>query len=408
MKILLVNTVINRGSVGRITADLYREIEASGNEAILGIGREPWDDSYKGRLIGNKSDFYVHVMKNFVQGESGFGSDAVTVQFLKWVDEEKPDLIHLQNIHGFYIQIERLFAYIKKRNIPVVWTLHDCWPYTGHCAFYDYAACDKWKTGCNNCIHHAKVYPYALFKDNTVSSYNRKRKAFCGVQNLTIVTPSKWLKGQLAESFLKEYPVEVIYNGIDLDIFKPSEDPDVKTKQPCPIVLGVANVWEHRKGLNYFKKLARDLPDNCKIHLIGVNKKQIKELSKEFGDKMILTPHTNGQAELAKAYQEATVFVNATLEDNFPTTNLEAMACGTPVITYQTGGSGESVSDKSGIVVYRASYDGLLQAVKEVLDGMKTFSQEECRKQALNYDKHNRYREYLELYQKILKKAGQS
>ena len=172
--------------------------------------------------------------------------------------------------------------------------------------------------------------------------------------------------------------------------------------------MGVANVWEHRKGLNYFKKLARDLPDNCKIHLIGVNKKQIKELSKEFGDKMILTPHTNGQAELAKAYQEATVFVNATLEDNFPTTNLEAMACGTPVITYQTGGSGESVSDQSGIVVYRASYDGLLQAVKDVLDKTKTFSQEDCRKQALNYDKHTRYQEYLELYKKVLQQADHS
>ena len=289
MKILLVNTVINRGSVGRITADLYHEIEASGNEALLGIGREPWDSSFKGRLIGNKGDFYLHVMKNFVQGQAGFGSDAVTAEFLKWVDEVKPDLIHLQNIHGFYIQIERLFAYIKKRNIPVVWTLHDCWSFTGHCAFYDYAACDKWKTGCNNCIHHAKVYPYALLKDNSVASYNRKRKAFCGVQNLTIVTPSQWLKKQLAESFLKEYPVEVIYNGIDLDVFKPSGDPDIKEKQPYPIVLGVANVWEHRKGLSYFKKLARDLPDNCKIHLIGVNKKQIKELSKEFGEKMILS-----------------------------------------------------------------------------------------------------------------------
>ncbi|MGN0248376.1 MAG: glycosyltransferase [Lachnospiraceae bacterium] len=406
MKILLVNTVINRGSVGRITADLYHEIEASGNEALLGIGREPWDSSFKGRLIGNKGDFYLHVMKNFVQGQAGFGSDAVTAEFLKWVDEVKPDLIHLQNIHGFYIQIERLFAYIKKRNIPVVWTLHDCWPFTGHCAFYDYAACDKWKTGCNNCIHHAKVYPYALLKDNSVASYNRKRKAFCGVQNLTIVTPSQWLKNQLAESFLKEYPVEVIYNGIDLDVFKPSGDPDIKEKQPYPIVLGVANVWEHRKGLNYFKKLARDLPQNCKIHLIGVNKKQIKELKKEFGDRMILTPHTNGQEELAKAYQEATVFVNATLEDNFPTTNLEAMACGTPVVTYRTGGSGESVSDKSGIVVYRASYDGLLQAVCDVLDKKRIFSQKDCRNQALQYDKHTRYQEYLKLYNKILSSAN--
>lgn len=404
MKILVINTVLNRGSVGRITADLYHEIEASGNEALLGIGREPYDEAYKGRLIGNKKDFYIHVMKNFIQGEAGFGSDAVTAEFLKWVDEQKPDLIHLQNIHGFYIQIERLFAYLKKRNIPVIWTLHDCWPFTGHCAYYDYAACDKWKKGCYDCIHHAKVYPYALLKDNSLAAYNRKRKAFCGVENLTIVTPSKWLQGQLAESFLKEYPVKVIYNGIDLEVFKPSEDENIKNSQGYKIVLGVANVWEHRKGLNYFKKLARDLPNDCKIHLIGVNKKQIKELSKEFGDKMILTAHTNGQKELAKAYQEATVFVNATLEDNFPTTNLEALACGTPVITYNTGGSGESVTEQTGKVVYRAAYDQLLEAIKGVLDGRDVYKSQDCRSHALQYDKHVRLQEYIKLYEEIGKK----
>lgn len=407
MKILLINTVLNHGSVGKITADLYQEIEASGNEAFLGIGRGTRDPAYKGRMIGNKSDFYRHVVRNFLLGEAGFGSEATTDAFLKWVDTIKPDLIHLQNIHGFYIQVEKLFAYIKKHDIPTVWTLHDCWAYTGHCAFYDYAACDKWKTGCHDCIHHAKVYPYALLKDNSIASYNRKRKAFCGVKNMTIVTPSQWLKGQLAESFLKEYPVEVIYNGINLDVFKPSEDPDIKKKTPYPVVLGVANVWEHRKGLNYFRKLARDLPDNCRIRLIGVNKKQIRELSKEFGDKMILESRTANQEELAKAYQEATVFVNATLEDNFPTTNLEALACGTPVVTYRTGGSGESITEDSGIVVYRASYDRLLAAVQDVVNGVKVFSTQDCRKRAMEYDRHARYQEYLELYTRILDKAGE-
>lgn len=402
MKILLINTVINRGSVGRITADLYYEIEASGNEAYVAIGREPYDESYKGMLIGSKGDFYAHVMRNFLLGEAGFGSEAVTKNLIAWIDEIKPDLIHLQNVHGFYLQIESFFSYVKKKKIPMVWTMHDCWAYTGHCAYYDYAACDKWKKGCNNCIHHAKVYPYALFKDNSIAAYARKRKAFCGVENLTIVTPSKWLKGQIAESFLKDYNVEVIYNGIDLDIFKPDDAMDLETKQNQKIILGVANVWEHRKGLNYFRKLAYDLPDDCKIHLIGVNKKQIKELSKEFGDKMILTAHTNGQAELAKAYQQATVFVNATLEDNFPTTNLEALACGTPVITYNTGGSGESVTEKTGKVVYRASYDRLLEAVQNVLSKKDVYLPSDCRAHAMEYDKHIRYQEYLDLYERIL------
>jgi len=406
MKILLINTVLNRGSVGRITGDLYRTIEKSGNEAILGIGREPWDSSYKGMVIGTKGDFYNHVSMNFIFGEAGFGSVAVTKRFLSWIDEQKPDLIHLQNIHGFYIQIELLFEYIKKNNIPVVWTLHDCWPYTGHCAFYSFAACDKWKEGCHDCIHHAKVYPYSLLKDNSINTYSRKRKAFCGVKNMTIVTPSKWLKNELSQSFLREYPVEVIQNGIDLDIFTPDcvpgdENSESGNESQEKIILGVANVWELRKGLVYFKKLAKDLPDNYKVHLVGVKKKQIKELKKEFGDKMILTEHTNGQKELAKAYREAAVFVNATLEDNFPTTNLEALACGTPVITYETGGSGEAVTSETGMVVRRGDYDRLLNAV---LDATKNdmFTKEACRSHAMNFNRDTRYEDYLKLYEKVL------
>lgn len=414
MKILQVNTVIRSGSVGRITADLYEMIKASGNEARVAVGREPFPEDMDGILIGNKGDFYRHVMKNFFLGEAGFGSADVTKRFLAWMEKEKPDLIHLHNIHGFYLQVELLFDYIKKRNIPVVWTLHDCWSFTGHCAYYDYAACDKWKEGCNNCIHHAKVYPYALFKDNSIDAYKRKRTAFCGVKNLTIVTPSHWLKGQVEQSFLKEYPVKVIHNGIDLDIFCPQElkvgetaladgESNLVQKKDKKIVLGVANVWEHRKGLSYFKKLANDLSDEYEIQLIGVSKKQKKELDKKYKGKIKAMMRTSSIEELAEAYRNADVFVNATLEDNFPTTNLEALACGTPVVTYATGGSGESVTEKTGIVVQRANYQALLLAVvKACVDG--AFDSAECRKQAEMYDKHKRYEEYLELYREILEK----
>ncbi len=415
MKILQVNTVIRGSSVGRIMADLYEVIKESGNEARVAVGREPFPEGYEGVLIGNKGDFYRHVMKNFFQGESGFGSEAVTKNFLAWVDREKPDLIHLHNIHGFYIQTELLFSYIKKKKIPVVWTLHDCWSFTGHCAYYDFAACDKWKTGCNNCIHHAKVYPYALFKDNSVDAYARKRKAFCGVENLTIVTPSRWLKGQVEQSFLKEYPVRVIPNGIDLEVFSPggkirgngaqrngAREDGAQGNCAPKIVLGVANIWEFRKGLAYFENLARDLPDGYRVRLIGVNKKQKKELSKKYGEKLIAEERTSGAEELAEAYRNAAVYVNATLEDNFPTTNLEALACGTPVVTYATGGSGEAVSEDTGIVVQRGNYDALKEAVVRAADG--AFDPEACRRRALEFDKNIRYQEYLKLYREILDK----
>ena len=412
MKILQVNTVIRSGSVGRITADLYETIKASGNEARVAVGREPFPEDMDGILIGNKGDFYRHVMKNFFLGEAGFGSADVTRRLLAWMEKEKPDLIHLHNIHGFYLQVELLFDYIKKRNIPVVWTLHDCWSFTGHCAYYDYAACDKWKEGCNNCIHHAKVYPYALFKDNSIDAYKRKRTAFCGVKNLTIVTPSHWLKGQVEQSFLKEYPVKVIPNGINLEVFCPQEmkvkeaasaegECNSAQKKDKKIVLGVANIWEHRKGLSYFEKLANDLSDEYQIQLIGVSKKQKKELDKKYKGKIKAIMRTSSVEELAEAYRTADVFVNATLEDNFPTTNLEALACGTPVVTYATGGSGESVTEKTGIVVQRANYQALLLAVvKACVDG--AFDSAECRKQAEEYDKHKRYEEYLKLYREIL------
>lgn len=428
MKILQVNTVVRGSSVGRIMADLYEVINASGNEALLAVGREPFPDGYNGILIGSKGDFYRHVMRNFVKGESGFGSVEVTKHFLSWIDEQKPDLIHLHNIHGFYLQIELLFDYIKKRDIPVVWTLHDCWSFTGHCAYYDFAACDKWKTGCNTCIHHAKVYPYALFKDNTIASYARKRKAFCGVKNLTIVTPSQWLKEQVEQSFLKEYPVKVIPNGIDLSLFTPKvetlseensqkraeeTEPGIKEKkeEEDKIILGVANIWELRKGLSYFEKLAQDLPDNYRVELIGLNKKQQKKLEEKYGEKVIARGRTANAKELADAYRKASVFVNATLEDNFPTTNLEALACGTPVVTYATGGSGEAVTQTSGIVVQRANYDKLLDAVRKAAEGGENgacaFDAAACRERAEAFDKNKRYQEYLQLYQQISGQAAE-
>lgn len=429
MKILQVNTVIKGSSVGRIMADLYEVIKDSGNEARVAVGREPMPEGYEGVLIGNKGDFYQHVVKNFLQGEAGFGSVETTRKFLSWVDAEKPDLIHLHNIHGFYLQVEMLFEYIKKRDIPVVWTLHDCWSFTGHCAYYDFAACEKWKTGCHTCMQHAKVYPYAIFKDNTTASYARKRKAFCGVKNLTIVTPSHWLKKQVEQSFLKEYPVAVIPNGVDLSVFTPAHTNGVGSENSNGVengryaqngndggnhsddnasgiktILGVANIWELRKGLVYFEKLAKDLPDDYRVELIGVNKKQKRELKKKYGGKVIARERTANVDELVEAYRNAAVFVNATLEDNFPTTNLEALACGTPVVTYETGGSGEAVTQETGIVVRRGSYDKLLEAVLDVSGGR--FLKEDCLKRAKEFDKKTRYEEYLKLYEEVSKKAA--
>ena len=224
MKIVQVNTICGVGSIGRICVDLYETLQKNGEEAYIATGRGSLPPGIKGYVIGNKADFVCHVMKNFTQGKAGFGSKQVTEKFLHWLSEVQPDLVHLHNIHGFYLQIELLFAYLKEHDIPVVWTLHDCWSFTGHCAYFDYIGCEKWKEengGCHNCSIHKSAYPYAIFKDNSKWNYKRKKEVFTGVKNLTIVTPSAWLKGLVEQSFLKEYPVEVIPNGINLDNFIP-------------------------------------------------------------------------------------------------------------------------------------------------------------------------------------------
>ena len=416
MKIVQINTVSSVGSVGRICVDLYDTLQKMGHEPYIAIGRGTLDKRLKGYKIGNVWDFGCHVMKNFFQGKSGFGSAKVTKELIKWLDEVKPHVIHLHNIHGFYLQTELLFAYLKEADIPVVWTLHDCWPFTGHCAYFDYIGCEKWcQGGCYDCKVHAKVYPYALFKDNTQWNYRAKREAYTGVKNLTIVTPSRWLADIVKKSFLKEYPVRVIPNGINLEMFCPDGTSEAGKNtewkqqgklQQYYIVLGVANRWEERKGLVYFEKLAEVLPENYIIKLVGVDNRQAKQLQKKYKNgKIVPITRTANVGELAQLYREADVYVNATMEDNFPTTNLEALACGTPVVTFATGGSAESLSDMCGYVAEKGNLTALEEKVREVCE-QKPFTGQACRARALAFDRNARYKDYIALYQEAAKKQA--
>ena len=410
MKIVLVNTICQRGSVGRICADLYEQLDQKGDTPYMAAGRGRLPGYMRGEVIGNPVDFGFHVLKNFFQGRAGFGSASVTRRFLKWLDEIAPDLIHLHNIHGFYLQTELLFDYLKERKIPVVWTLHDCWPFTGHCAYYDYIGCEKWKeggSGCRSCPVHRKVYPYAIFKDNSVESYRRKKEAFTGVDSLTIVTPSKWLAGQVKQSFLKDYPIRVIPNGIDLSVFNVLSKDAQKLRDMQQAgynhktILGVANYWEERKGLSYLERLAEELPSNYTVEVVGLNKPQISVLRKRHPNGRLLgMERTANPRLLAALYRTADVYVNPTLEDNFPTTNLEALACGTPVVTFDTGGSSESLTEQTGMVVPKGDFDALLAAVKKSCEE-KPFERSACRERAEHFSKESFSHKYVELYDEI-------
>ena len=359
MKVLQINSVCGVGSTGRIATDLYKALEEKGHECVIAYGRGTAPEGIKTIKIGTNFDNYMHVAKTRVFDKHGFGSTKATKEFIKKVEELNPDVIHLHNIHGYYINIEILFDYLKRANKKVIWTLHDCWAFTGHCAYFDYVGCNKWKEGCKECPQK-KEYPNSLLMDSSEWSFNKKKDIFTGVADLTIVTPSKWLAGLVKQSYLSEYKVEVINNGIDLDIFKPTKS-DFRERYGLEnkfIILGVANVWDRRKGLQYLIDLAEKIDDNYKVIIVGVSEKQKKSLPKN----IIGITRTNNIRELVEIYSAADVFVNPTLEDNFPTTNLEAIACGTDIITFDTGGSSESAI-YYGYVTNDKSVDDIIKAI---------------------------------------------
>jgi glycosyltransferase involved in cell wall biosynthesis len=386
-------------------------LEEEGSEGMIAFGRRTAPEGVPAYKFGSNPDMGIHVLHTFLKGEHGFASGKQTGRLIEKIREYDPDIIHLHNIHGFYLDVEQLFWYLKRAGKPVVWTLHDCWSFTGHCAHFDYIGCMKWKTGCEHCPQYRSVYPYALFKDNSRGNYNRKKKAFTGVPSLTVVTPSRWLAGYVKESYLGEYPIRVIPNGIALDKFHPVDRGLCRklSMEGKFIILGVASMWEERKGYAYFEELADRLDDSYQIILIGLSKQKMKKLHPKIHGVM----RTNSMEELAEYYSMADVYVNTTLEDTFPTTNLEALACGTPVITFATGGSVESVDDSTGKIVPKGDTEALIRAIEELRaetdyvsgsSGGEKASEirEACLKKSKEYDKNDRFRDYIQLYRELL------
>ncbi|TQO58787.1 glycosyltransferase [Paraclostridium bifermentans] len=396
MKVLQINSVCGVGSTGRIATDLYKVLEENGHSCKIAYGRGNAPEHIDSIKIGTNFDNYLHVFKTRVFDEHGFGSVAATKEFIEEVRKYDPDIIHLHNIHGYYINIKILFEYIREANKPVIWTLHDCWAFTGHCAYFDFVGCDKWKYECEKCPQKS-VYPTSKVKDNSKLNYEQKKKIFTSINNMTIVTPSNWLANLVKESFLGKYNVKVVNNGIDLDVFKPTES-NFRKKYDLQdefIILGVASDWSERKGLKYFIDLQKVLSEKYKIVIVGVNKKQQKMLPKE----IISITRTNNTKELAEIYTSADVFLNPTVQDNFPTTNLESLACGTPVITFETGGSPESINNKCGIVIKNKTILEIKDAIRLLKENK--ISLDSCTNNSKKYDKNERYSDYIFIYKKI-------
>lgn len=362
MKYLFINTVAGNTSTGTITANLCRKLTREGNECVLAYGR--WKvncDDVKTYRIGTDLDYKVHGLMTRFFDLQGFCSTAATKKFVSWIKEYDPDVIWLHNLHGYYINVEILFEYLKSCKKEIRWTLHDCWAFTGHCTYFTMVKCDQWKQHCRKCPQ-LREYPACYVFSNVSRNFDRKKKAFTGVENLTLITPSQWLADLTRESFLKCYPVKVIHNTIDKNIFKPIES-DFRRKNGIEdkiMLLGVANGMDKWKGLPDFIKLSKMLNDQYVIVLVGVKEKDIDSLP----DNVIGLAKTNNQKELAGIYSTADLFLNLTHQDNYPTVNLEAQACGTPVVTYRVGGSPESVPDEN--VVEERDFKGLMERINNL------------------------------------------
>lgn len=363
MKYLFINSVAGVGSTGRIVAEKCRELMAQGHECRLAYGRTAANcDDIPTIPIGDHWNVRLHGVMNRIFDNQGFNSAPATRRFLKQVAQYDPDVIWLHNLHGYYLHVGLLFDYLRTCGKPIRWTLHDCWSFTGHCAYFDYAGCDRWKTGCHHCPQK-KCYPASLLSDNSAENYAAKRAAFTGIPNMTLTVPSQWLADRVKASFLGEYPVEVVHNTVNRAVFKPTPS-DFREKhglQEKVMLLGVANIWEERKGLKDFAALASLLEDRYKIVLVGLTPEQSRDLPKN----ILCLPRTDNIGQLVEIYSAADLYINPSVEETFGMTILEALYCGTPSVVYQGTACEEIVRQYGGRAVPRGAEE-LYKAIHDL------------------------------------------
>lgn len=396
MKVAQINVTCGAGSTGKISVEISKLLSENGIENYIlyssGSSEYPLGIKYT-----NEKYIKCQALLTRLNGKYGFNSCFATKRLIKELEKIQPDVIHLHNVHGHNCNLEILFQYIRKNKIKVIWTFHDCWAFTGYCPHFTMAKCSKWKKTCLECSQRKR---FSWFFDKSNSLFEAKKSLLDGI-NMTVVTPSRWLSNLTKESFFRNCDIKVINNGIDLSIFKPRES-NFKEKYNIPenkkIILGVAFGWGMRKGLDIFKRLAKELDStDYQIVLVGTNPNVEKELS----NNMISIRRTNNQLELAEIYSAADLFVNATREDTFPTVNIEALACGTPVLTFETGGSPEIIDNTCGSVV---AVDDFEQLKKEIISICEEspYTSDNCVKRAQQFNQDEKFEEYYKIYEQLL------
>ena len=405
MKIVAIN-ITDSASTGRIMCEIQNLSLRKGTEYYTYSLKPRYKKSRKetkyNKYFSSFSEYAIHYFQSKYTGLFGFGSVIGTTFLVKHLKKIKPDIIHLHNLHNAYINLPILFNYINNNEIHVVWTLHDCWAFTGKCPHYEYIQCYKWITGCHSCEKY-RNYPESVI-DRTSYMWKYKRQLFCGVHKMHLVTPSKWLKAQVEQSYLRKFDCRVINNGIDLTVFKPTDSSfrsQIHIDKEKFLILGVASVWGKSKGLDVFCDLAEKLDDRFRIVLVGIN----DQLAAKLPNSITAINRTNNQGDLAKIYSACDLFVNPTREDTFPTVNIEALACGTPVLTFLTGGSPEILNDKCGKAVPVDDINQMVQQIMFIFEE-RPYSREYCVQRAKCFDKNVKLKEYIHLYDELIKRRS--
>lgn len=404
-----INPVLRMStSTGRIMQEIGDLAMLHGWESYIAYsrGRDGVPDCTSQLIpIGNRWSVAWHGVVTRLLDRHGLASTQATKDFIRQVEALKPDVIHIHNLHGYFLNYRLLFDYLSRQSVPVIWTVHDCWLYTGHCYHYAFAGCNAWQTGCGHCPQQ-REFPASWLTDRSHHNYIDKQRAFTSLPNerLTLVPVSAWMEGEMKHSFLKDCRMRVIHNGIDTEVFAPQEGSDLLAHYGLEgkhILLGVASIWSREKGLEDFIRMAPLLHEDERIVLVGIDDRTARRLPAG----IIPIRRTANVHQLAELYSAATTFVNATWQDNYPTVNLEAIACGTPVVTYRTGGSTESITPATGMVVPQGDIEAMLAAVRQIEARGKGHYSALCREYALaHFRKEDRYMDYLRLYDEVMRR----
>ena len=389
-KLFQINVTANWGSTGKIAESIGLAAIKQGWESYIAYGRIANSSASKLIKVGGRWNTYLHFAGNRLMDLEGRCSTHATKKLIKEIDRIKPDVVQLHNIHDHFLNYSLLFEYLNQTGIKVVWTFHDCWAFTGHCYHFVQQDCMKWQTECRNCPQRNK------FIDRSRENFNLKKSMFTANQNLTIVPCSEWMGDFVRWSFLKDKRIQVIHNGVDLNTFKVI--PGIKKTNGKFHILAVSNVWQAYKGYYDIFKLREMLSEEYEITMVGLKEDQLNELPK--GIRGIT--RTQNVQQLVELYNEADVLINPTYADTFPTVNLEALACGTPIITYKTGGSPEAVDEKTGVVVEQGNVKALADAIHHMKE--HPLSSDACRKRAEeHFDKDKCFEKYIDLYESLIR-----